>query len=183
MPWHSNDKWTPVLLAGNLPACIQKYSNIKGRTAHMISACSFCPISRYQDRGSLLRWPTSTILLCWYAHCCSAKLFFFSAGHFSALPSTFRLCRAVFLLCQAFSFYSERFFQLCQAVFSYAESFSALPSIFRLCWALFCSAKHFSYMACSTQQSRNIHGRAEKQLSIEEQEAQGPWRSAWSLAS
>ena len=70
---------------------------------------------------------------------------FFSAGHVSALPSTFRLCRAVFLLCQAFSSTCILSgFRLCQAVFSYAEPISALSTFFLLCWARLGSVKHFS---------------------------------------
>ncbi len=101
------------------------------------------------------RWPTSTIVL-WYAHCCSAKLFFFSAGHF-------RPFQAHFGCAELFS--------------SILNGFSPLPSSFQLCWALFCSAKHFSSMPCCTQHSRNTHGRAEKPLSIEERRLEEPKRA------
>ncbi len=96
------------------------------------------------------------------------ELFFFSAEHFSAITSTFRPCRAAFLLCQTFLFHSERF--------------SAQQSIFQLCWALFCSANHFfvcsehvsalpSIFSCAQPFSalpnsfllcHAVHGRAEK---------------------
>ena len=100
--------------------------------------------NEYMINTQRLRWPTSTILVL-YAHCCSAKLFFFSAENFAALPSTFRLCRAVFLLCQALFSYSERFF-------GSAKQFGVLPNPFRsvtifpLCWACLSSVKHFSAM-------------------------------------
>ncbi len=80
--------------------------------------------------GSLVRWPTSTIP----AHCCSAKFFFFSAEHFSTLPPTFRLCRAVVLLYQAFLFYSKRFF--CSP-----KQFLAMLGPFLLCQPFFFCAR------------------------------------------
>ena len=48
-------------------------------------------------------------------------------------------------------FYFERFFRLCQSVFSYAEPFSALPTIVlstsRFCQAVFGYAEHFPALA------------------------------------
>ena len=60
-------------------------------------------MGRHRRRGirlfvGTLRWPTSTILLLIYAHCCSAERFFFSAQHFSALPSIFLLCWGFFVM-------------------------------------------------------------------------------------
>ena len=100
-----------------------------------------------KDACNYLRvlWPTSTILRL-YAHCCSADLRFFSAGHFLALPSISRLCRVFFLLCQAF--------------FSYAEPFSTLPSIFLPCWLLVSFAKHLSSVLSTSQLSRAFFGHA-----------------------
>ncbi len=95
--------------------------------------------------------PTSTILRL-YAHCVSAELRFFSAEHFSSLPS------------------------ICQL---YWALFSALRSIFCLCCVLLSSSKNFSSMLsvfsdmlCIFLLCRVLHG-------IEGQEAHGPWRSAW----
>ena len=95
-----------------------------------------------------IRWPTSTLLL-WYAHCCSVKLFFFSSEHFAALQSTFRLCRAVFLPCQAFFSYSERFFGSAKQFsamlnpFLLCQPFFSVLSTSLLCQAYFGYAKHF----------------------------------------
>ncbi len=60
--------------------------------------------------GSSVRWPTSTILRD-YAQCYSAELFFFSAEHFSALPSISisSMLGGFFLLCQAFVFHAVQY--------------------------------------------------------------------------
>ncbi len=134
---------------------------------------------------SYLRRPTSTILLI-NAHCCSAKLVFFSAKHVSALPSTFRLCREVFLLCQAFFFCSDRFFGSAKQFFLWwarlcpVKHFSAMLSTLRLYQAFFFyterfirSAKHFSHMLKKNSALPSIFllcsmlGRAEKNSAAE----------------
>ncbi len=63
-------------------------------------------------------WPKRKIL-CLYAHCCSAELYFFSAEYFFAVPSMSQLYRVFSVLCQAFFFHADHLFPL--------------PSIFLLC--------------------------------------------------
>ncbi len=95
--------------------------------------------------GSLVRWPTSTILL-WYAHWCSAKFFF------SSLLRTFRLFRAPFGYAKQFFCYTKSFssilssFSALPSSFQLCRALSALPTIFLLCWARLGTVKHISAM-------------------------------------
>ncbi len=78
-----------------------------------------------------LLWPASAILLRLYAHSawCSAELRFLPSV-FSAMPSIFQLCWALFCSVKHFSSMLDTCC-FCHEFFFCAEHFSALPSIFR----------------------------------------------------